>query len=286
MSEFNSPEVAVIPAAGRGTRFLPSTKATPKELHPLLNKPLLHHSLEELKEAGVKEVIIVNHPEKKGLNKYFESHAELKEIVKAKNDLVEALNSVEALPKVTMAYQFEQKGLAHAILCAKEAIAGRDFFILLPDEIFISTDQEKNPSKDLAESFEKTGQSVISLLEVPMNEVSSYGVAKVSDKFEILDLVEKPEISKAPSNLILPGRYLFKNEILDFIENTTERNGEVQFTDSMLSFSKEFGLLGLVTKCPRFDGGSVLGFLKANVFAALNDDKISNDFRSFLKGII
>ena len=289
MSEFDSPEVAVIPAAGKGTRFLPSTKATPKELHPLLNNPLLHHSLKELKEAGVKEVILVNHREKKGLNKYFEPHVELKNSVGDKPDLVEALESIEALPKVTFVYQKEQKGLAHAIYCAKDELNGRDFFVLLPDEIFIPESIDENPSKALSENFKVFGKSVISLLEVPMEKVSSYGVAKfetTGDQLKILDLVEKPKASEAPSNMILPGRYLFDNHILEWIEKTAPRNGEVQLTDAMVLMSKDIGLNGLVTKCPRFDGGSVLGFLKANVFAALKDEKISNDFRDFLNEVI
>ena len=286
MSNFNSPEVAVIPAAGKGTRFLPSTKATPKELHPLLSKPLLHHSMEELKEAGVKEIILVNHPEKKGLNKYFEPHDELKSVVSSKPELLEALDSVEALPKMTMVYQNEQKGLAHAISCATEAINGRNFFVLLPDEIFIPQTLNENPSKALAESYKESGTSVISLLEVPKDQVSSYGVAKFEDndgQIKIVDLVEKPKIEDAPSNLILPGRYLFDNKILDWIQKTPERNGEVQLTDAMVSMSKEQGLNGLITDCPRFDGGSVLGFLKANIFAGLKDDKISSDLRLFIE---
>lgn len=289
MLNFNSPEVAVIPAAGKGTRFLPSTKATPKELHPLLNRPLLHHSMEELKEAGVKEVIIVNHPEKTGLNKYFEPHDELISVVSSKPELVEALESVEALPKMTMVYQTEQKGLAHAISCATEAINGRNFFVLLPDEIFIPNSLDENPCLTLADNYKKYGTSVISLLEVPKDQVSSYGVAKfenIEGQIRILDLVEKPKVEDAPSNLILPGRYLFDNAILNWIKKTPERNGEVQLTDAMVSMSKEQGLNGLITTCPRFDGGSVLGFLKANVFAALKDEELSKDFEKFLKKLI
>ena len=282
MSNFKSPEVAVVPAAGKGTRFLPSTKTTPKELLPLLNKPLIHHSLEELKSAGVKEVILVSHPDKQALNKYFADHSDLKEIVKNKTDLVAALNSIEALPKITMVYQHEQKGLAHAISCAKDELAGRDFFVLLPDEIFIAHSENQNPSKSLAEHFKSNGLSVISLLKVPMSEVSSYGVAQCKRQGQVLKIigvVEKPEASKAPSSLILPGRYLFKNRILELIEKTTPKNGEVQLTDSIVLLSDAEGL---VTNCPRFDGGCVAGFLKANVFAALKDEKIGADFKSFL----
>ena len=289
MSNYNPSEVAVIPAAGKGTRFLPSTKVTPKELHPLLNRPLLHHSMEELMNAGVKEVILVSHPEKKGLNKYFDSHDELKSAVAEKIELVKALESIEALPKVTMVYQKEQKGLAHAISCAKEKIKDRDFFVLLPDEIFIPQALAENPSKALAENFKQFGKSVVSLLEVPKEQVSSYGVAKFEkqgDQLKILDLVEKPKVFEAPSHLILPGRYLFNNAILDWIEKTPAKDGEVQLTDAMVSLSKAQGLNGLITKCPRFDGGSVVGLLKANVFAALKDEKLSKEFKSFLHEVL
>lgn len=298
MSNFISPEVAVIPAAGKGTRFLPSTKATPKELHPLLNTPLLHHSLKELKEAGVKEVIIVNHPDKKGLNRYFESHSELKKHVSKNSDLVKALDSIDDLPKVTFVYQTEQKGLAHAISCAESVLNGRDFFVLLPDEIFFKDSKDKNPSEVLLESFKDSRNSCVSLLEVPKDKVSSYGVVKFNkksssnesdslSKVEITDIIEKPKVSEAPSNLILPGRYLFKNKILECIRKTPlDKNGEVKLTDSMVLLSKEEPLIGIVTDCPRFDGGSVLGFLKANVFAALRDPKLSKDFESYLKNIL
>ena len=289
MLNYTSPEVAIIPAAGKGTRFLPSTKATPKELHPLLNRPLLHHSLEELKMAGVKEAIVVNHPDKKELNKYFEPHTELKSSIQDKTELVKALESIEALPKVTIAYQKEQKGLAHAISCAKDEINGRNFFVLLPDEIFIPQRLEENPCTALSKNFKEFGKSVVSLFKVPKKQVSSYGVAKfetVDNQLKIVDLVEKPKVSEAPSNLILPGRYLFDNTILDWIDKTPARNGEVQLTDAMLSLSKEQGLNGLITKGPRFDGGSVLGFLKANVFAALKDEELSKEFKSFLYEVL
>lgn len=284
------PKVAVIPAAGKGTRFLPSTKATPKELHPLLNKPLIHCCLEELKEAGVEEAIIVTHPEKTTLEKYFSSHKDLKSLLQAqnKNQLVNSLEAIETLPKVTFVNQLEQNGLAHAVHCAKEAINGRDFFLLLPDEIFISKTTELNPCVELLKSFKNNGRSVISLLEVDRSLVSNYGVAEVKTEngnTKILNLVEKPTVEKAPSNLILPGRYLFKNEILSIIENTDPKNGEVQLTDAIVTMSKTSGVDGVISKSLRFDGGSVLGFLKANITAGLMDSEIGADLKNFLKNV-
>jgi len=285
MSIFTAPKVAVIPAAGKGTRFLPSTKATPKEMHPLLNIPLIHHCLKELKEAEVEEVIIVSHVDKVTLETYFGDHSGLKELLikDKKQDLVERLNEVEDLPKVTFAYQDEQLGLAHAIHSAKKEIAGRDFYVLLPDEIFIPKDQDQNPCIELKKSFLKTGTSTISLLEVDENLVPNYGVAKVektNDAYKVLGLVEKPKIEDAPSNLILPGRYLMKADVLKQIEQTPKRNGEVQFTDSMMQLEN---LNGVVTSCPRFDGGSVLGFLKANIYAAFQDPDLKPEMESFIK---
>ena len=284
------PTVAVIPAAGKGTRFLPSTKSTPKELHPLLNKPLIHCCLEELKAAGVKEAIIVTHPDKTTLEKYFSNHDELKSLLQKdnKNTLVKTLESIEELPKVTFVNQLEQKGLAHAIHCAKEAINGRDFFVLLPDEIFIAQTNELNPCVELLESFKKNGLSAISLLEVDKSLVSSYGVAKIeseNNQSKIVDVVEKPSVEKAPSNLILPGRYLFKNEILSLIESTQPKNGEVQLTDAIVTMAKDSGVSAVTTKSMRFDGGSVLGFLKANITAGLMDSEIGEELKSFLKNV-
>jgi len=286
-NQYSAPKLAVIPAAGKGTRFLPSTKATPKEMHPLLNTPLIHHCLNELKDADVEEVIIVSHVEKKTLETYFEDHSELKKLLSSdgKTDLVERLNEIERLPKVTFAYQDEQLGLAHAIYSAKKEIAERDFYVLLPDEIFIPKDKSQNPCIELKKSFLKTGVSTISLLEVEESQVPNYGVAKIEKTqnekcFKVLGLIEKPKLEEAPSNLILPGRYLMKAEILDQIEKTAKRNGEVQFTDSMMQLSK---LNGVVTECPRFDGGSVLGFLKANIYAALQNPDLKPEIESFIK---
>lgn len=287
MKSFKSPEVGIIPAAGKGTRFLPSTKATPKEMHPLLNKPLIHHCLKELADAGVKKAIIISHPEKKTLENYFDDHGDLKKIVENKPALVKELESIENLPSVSFVYQREQLGLAHAVLCAKEAIQEQDFYLLLPDEIFLPESKEQNPCVELKESFEKHGQSVISLLKVDKSEVHKYGVADLEttadNQFKIKDLVEKPKTEEAPSQFILPGRYLFKNDILEKIERTPKRNGEVQLTDSIVLQSQETGVFALETKCKRFDGGSVLGFLKANIYAGLKDAEIAKDLKAFLQ---
>lgn len=285
MNTHTTPKLAVIPAAGKGTRFLPSTKATPKEMHPLLNIPLIHHCLKELKEADVDEVIIVSHKDKTSLETYFEDHSSLKNLLKSdgKNDLAKRLVEIENLPKVTFAYQEEQLGLAHAILSAEQEIAGRDFYVLLPDEIFIPENKDQNPCVELQKSFLKTGVSTISLLEVEESLVSKYGVAKVEQNdgcFKILGLVEKPKLKDAPSNLILPGRYLMKADILQKIKDTPMRNGEVQFTDSMMQLE---ALNGVVTRCPRFDGGSVLGFLQANIYAALQDPDLKPEIEVFLR---
>ena len=254
-------------------------------MHPLLNLPLIHHCLNELKDAGVEEAIIVTHPDKKTLENYFADHTDLKNLLSndGKQELVDELKSIENLPKVTFAYQHEQLGLAHAILSAEKEIAGRDFYVLLPDEIFFASKTDKNPSIELQKQFSKTGNPVISLTEVDEDLVSQYGVAdveKTASSLKINALVEKPKKENAPSNLVSPGRYLMKAEILNHIKNTAARNGEVQFTDSMMMFDI---LEGVVTSCPRFDGGTVEGFLKANIYAALQDPKLKESILSVLK---
>lgn len=284
---FKAPKLAVIPAAGKGTRFLPSTKATPKEMHPLLNLPLIHHCLIELQQAGVEEVILVSHPEKRSLENYFVDHKELKKLLLKENKkaLAQELTNIESLPQVRFAYQDEQLGLAHAVSCAENLIAGRDFFLLLPDEIFIPNTLEENPSLDLKRTFESRGLSAITLLEVDKSLVSSYGVASIKKEgatLNVIDIIEKPSIEQAPSNLILPGRYLLKSSILEIIKRTPKRNGEIQLTDSLVTLAKEEGLVGLISTCPRFDGGSVLGFLKANIFAAFKQPDLKKDLQTFL----
>ncbi len=287
---YDTPKVGVIPAAGKGTRFLPCTKVTPKEMLPLLNLPLIHHCLNELKNAGVKEAIIVSHKDKVTLKNYFKEHSELKNLLKKNKQpsLVEELKNIEQLPKVTLVYQEEQLGLAHAILAAKKEIKDRDFYVLLPDEIFFPQDLSQNPCIELKKEFEKTGANAISLLKADSSVVSQYGVAetkKANGSLNILKIVEKPKIKNAPSNLILPGRYIFKNKILKYIEQSPKKNEEVQLTDSMILMAKDHGLTGVITQCPRFDGGSVLGFLKANIYAGLKDNKLSADLKKFIKDI-
>ncbi len=288
----NTPKTAVIPAAGKGTRFLPSTKATPKEMHPLLNVPLIHHCIEELAQAGVEKVIIVSHKSKTGLNKYFEDHLDLKDLLKkdGKTELVNRLESIENFPEVVFSYQEEQLGLAHAIYSAKDEIKKDDFFVLLPDEIFIPSKKEENPSLELLNLFNQTKKSCITLLEVPKEKVSSYGVAKIketeSNSLKVIDVIEKPKIEEAPSNLILPGRYLLSNKILDIISKTKpSKNGEVYLTDSLITLSQTDDLYGHVTKTPRFDGGSVVGFLKANLYKAMQDKNLKSEILELFQRI-
>lgn len=284
-----TPKTAVIPAAGKGTRFLPSTKSTPKEMLPLLNTPLIHHCIEELIEAGVEKIIIVSHKDKIGLSKYFEDHSELKALLKkdGKTELVSHLESIEKFPEVIFAYQEEQLGLAHAIYSAKDVIGEDDFFVLLPDEIFIPNSIEGNPCLQLLSLFDKTKKSVISLIEVDKSKVSSYGVAKVeetSEGLKVLDIIEKPKLEDAPSNYILPGRYLLSNEILNIISKTKpSKNGEVYLTDALISLSKSKGLFGFLTKTRRFDGGSVSGFLQANLYKAMKDENLKKDLMKVIK---
>lgn len=287
----NLPKVAVIPAAGKGTRFLPSTKATPKEMHPLLNLPLVHHCSLELQAAGVEKIVLVIHPEKETLKKYFNTDEALSTHLMelGKTELANRVKGVNKLPKVEFAYQTEQKGLAHAVACAKDSVGSDDFFLLLPDEIFIPHEASQNPCVELLELYKKTEKSTVTLLEVPKDKVSSYGVIAGENKethYEISGIIEKPAVSEAPSNLILPGRYLFKNSIFTYIEGTQpSKNGEVQLTDAMEKLAHSEGLLGKPTSCPRFDGGSVLGFLKANIYAGLKDPELSGPLKTFIQGL-
>ncbi len=285
---YNTPKVAIIPAAGKGTRFLPSTKSTPKEMLPLLNLPLIHHCLNELKNAGVTEAIIISHKDKVALKNYFKDHSELKNLLKKdrKTHLVQELKNIEQLPKVTFTYQEEQLGLAHAILSAEKNLKDRDFYVLLPDEIFLPSDLSQNPCIELKKEFEKTGSNVVSLLQVDSSLVCQYGVAKTKEtngSLNISKIIEKPKLKNAPSNLILPGRYIFKNKILKYIKESPKKNGEIQLTDSISLMAKDHSLTGVITKCPRFDGGSVLGLLKANIHAALKDNNLSTDLKKFIK---
>ena len=281
---------AVIPAAGWGTRFLPVTKSCPKELLPIVDHPSIFYVIQEAAKAGITEIILVISDNKKLVEEFFTPNGALNAYLESndKLNLLDSLNSLIEGLKFTYVEQKEALGLGHAVLCAKEAVAGEPFAVLLPDEIEIA--DKKNSTEQLVKNFKLTGLSTISIMEVPKEEVFRYGIAEVENLFEnrfkVKSLVEKPAVEEAPSQLALPGRYVFDPEIFNILETTPKGSGgEVQLTDAMITLAKAKGLEALITHTRRFDTGNTLGFLKANIEFNLENKEIRSELKKYMENL-
>lgn len=285
---------AVIPAAGLGTRFLPATKAMPKEMLPLVDKPVIQFVVEEAVAAGLDDVLMVTGRNKSALENHFDRVTELEVKLSEKND-AERLRSIEHssnLADVHYVRQGDPLGLGHAVLRAKSHIAGQSFAVLLGDDII-------NPGENLLtrmlDTHMSTGAHIVALMEVPLEDISLYGCAGV-EKFDgpdlvtINQLVEKPAPEAAPSNLAVIGRYVLGPGIFSALEKTPAgRGGEIQLTDALASEIENLdshGLIGVVFRGPRFDTGDKLGYMKAAVTFALQSAEIGEQFESWLANFV
>lgn len=279
---------AVIPAAGLGTRFYPITKAVPKELLPIFDVPALQVVIDEAIGAGCDHIVLVSSRTKPGLENYVTPQPAI--IAKLRDqgrfDIAERLERIGRDVQVSITYQDNPKGLGHAVGCAREVVGEEPFALLLPDELR----GDAGLLSLLIESCHKTGQSAIELKRVPMDEVSAYGVvsvapgADVDGPFEITDVVEKPKMQDAPSDLIILGRYVLTPDIFDEIDKLKPHpNGELQLTDALLSQSLRRPVLGHLTTTQRWDTGTPLGWLEAVLDAALARPDVAPQLRHWLK---
>lgn len=279
---------AVIPAAGLGTRFYPITKAVPKELLPIFDVPALQVVIDEAIGAGCDHIVLVSSRTKPGLENYVTPQPAI--IAKLRDqgrfDIAERLERIGKDVQVSITYQDNPKGLGHAVGCAREVVGEEPFALLLPDELR----GDAGLLSLLIESCHKTGQSAIELKRVPMDEVSAYGVvsvapgADVDGPFEIIDVVEKPKMQDAPSDLIILGRYVLTPDIFDEIDKLKPHpNGELQLTDALLSQSLRTPVLGHLTTTQRWDTGTPLGWLEAVLDAALARPDVAPQLRHWLK---
>ena len=281
---------AVIPVAGWGTRFLPATKAMPKEMLPVVDKPVIQYIVEELLEANISDIVFVTGRHKRAIEDHFDVNKELELQLKnaGKENLLKEVKAISNLVNPIYIRQKEQKGLGDAILTAKPAIGSEPFVVSLGDIIIKGT----NSVKILLEIFKKFGKSVIALFEVSPDEVSKYGIAKVKKIDEniylIEDIVEKPSPSEAPSNFAVVGRYLFTPSLWKHLERTQPgKGGEVQLTDAIRSLLQEEAVYAFkLDKNCVFDTGNKLDYLKTVVTFALERDEIKENFKEFLKNII
>ena len=289
----NNLKKIIIPVAGLGTRMLPATKAIPKEMLPILNKPIIQYVVEEAIEAGFDEIVLITHSSKSSIEDHFDKSFELESVLekRVQRNLLKEIKAISKLKVyIHSIRQEEPKGLGHAILCAKKIIGNHPFAISLPDMLIDCSDKTKNLNL-MKSYFEKTNNSSLLLGKISKSEISKYGVAKIKsskifDPFvEIQDVIEKPSQKKAPSNLFAVGRYVFSNEFMKYLEKALpDINGEIQLTDAIRSFLKDKNqLLGLKLQGNYYDCGEKLGFLKANYDLAKKDPLLRKGFLKHIK---
>jgi UTP--glucose-1-phosphate uridylyltransferase len=275
---------AVFPVAGRGTRFLPATKAMPKEMLPIVDKPLVQYAVEEAVAAGVTRLVFVTGSSKRAIEDHFDRDAELERALSAsgKNDLLELVRAI--LPRgVSCVYirQGEPLGLGHAVLCARPAVGDEPFYVHLPDDLI------RAPTGCLAqlgEHYGRHGSSVIAVQEVPASRTRDYGIVAVDGDYRLQQIVEKPAPEVAPSRLAVVGRYLLRPRIFDILESTgSGAGGEIQLTDGIARLLKEEPVYALPFVGRRYDCGSKLGYLEATVDYAMDDPAIREPLRAHLQ---
>lgn len=280
----------VIPAAGFGTRFLPETKAMPKEMLPVVDKPIIQYVVEQAVEAGVEQVIIVTGWHKRAIEDHFDKHYELESRLKEdnKNEQLEEVRRISDLADFVYVRQKEPLGNGHAVLCAREVVGDEPFLVMWGDEFF---DAKPSAPTQLVEAYEKYGKPVIAGVRVPKDQVSSYGIADVTlvegNVFRINKIVEKPEIGEAPSDLATHGSYLFTPEIFDILANLKPSRGEeIWIADAIEKLVEKEDVYTVELKNAKYyDCGNKLAYLKTVVDHALGRADIGQDFKAYLKGL-
>lgn len=280
---------AVFPVAGRGTRFLPATKASPKEMLPIVDKPLIQYAVEEAIAAGATKLVFVTGASKRAIEDHFDTDAELERALmeSGKDQLLESIRNI--VPKgVSCVYirQGEPLGLGHAVLCARPAVGREPFFVHLADDLIAG---QPGCLAQMADEYTEHGGSVIAVETVPPEHTSSYGIVAVDgdDRHRITQIVEKPAPADAPSNSAVVGRYLLAPEIFDKLEKTGRgAGGEIQLTDGIADLLDEHAVYAYSFRGTRFDCGSKLGYLKATVAYGLEHDAAGAPFRHFLEETI
>lgn len=278
---------AIFPVAGLGTRFLPATKSSPKEMLALIDKPLVQYVVEEAVAAGIEQIIFVTGRSKRAIEDHFDNSPELENHLeqKGKDETLQEVRDISDMVDIFYVRQKKALGLGHAILCARDFIGNEPFAVLLGDDII---DAPVPCLKQLLEVYEHYKGSVLALEQVPHQQISSYGcvaVNRITERIvEVTDMVEKPSPEEAPSDLAIIGRYLLTPAIFPILENQQPgRGGEIQLTDAIKRLSGEEAVYGCLFEGQRHDCGDKLGFLKATVDLALKRDEFRDEFTTYLR---
>jgi UTP--glucose-1-phosphate uridylyltransferase len=285
---------AVFPAAGWGTRFLPATKALPKEMLPLVDKPVIQYSVEDAVASGIEQIIIVTSSAKRAIEDHFDSTYELERLLEDKGEIemLRQIRHISDLAQVTYVRQKEQLGLGHAVLVAKEVVGHEPFAVILSDDVVVG---DRPCIGQLIHAYNQTHGSVVAVMEVPREETQRYGVIG-GDEVEgalnrgrlhkVSKLVEKPEPKDAPSNLAIIGRYVLTPKIFDKLEQTQKgAGGEIQLTDAIEALMQEQAVYGYEFEGTRYDAGTTMGWLKASVELALQRPELAPEFRTYLRNL-
>jgi UTP--glucose-1-phosphate uridylyltransferase len=283
---------AVIPVAGMGTRFLPATKAMPKEMLPIVDKPVIQYVVEEAVDAGLHDLLMITGRNKNALENHFDRVAELEQVLQSKGDETKLFKVQESSQLADIHYtrQGDPMGLGHAVLRAKSHVGDHSFAVLLGDDVIDHRDQIL---PRMLEVHQATGDNVIALMEVPADQIHLYGCASIQETGEddvvvVTGLVEKPAKGEAPSNLAVIGRYVLRHEMFEILSTTAPgRGGEIQLTDALMHAVKHpeiaGGVRGVVFRGRRYDTGDKLDFIKATLRIGIDRDDIGSDLRNFIK---
>ena len=284
---------AVFPAAGWGTRFLPATKAQPKEMLPLVDKPVIQYAVEEAVAAGIEQVIIVTSSQKRAIEDHFDHSFELESLLERRGDIemLRRVRQIGDMAQVSYVRQKEQLGLGHAVLMAKELVGHEPFAVILSDDV---VQAERSCIGQLIHAYQHTGGSTLAVMPVPQEETSRYGIVDVDPDWSDADVrlnriravVEKPPADQAPSNKAIIGRYVLTPKIFEKLEQTQAGSGgEIQLTDAIEALMEEQEVFSYAFEGTRHDAGTTMGWLKASIQLALARDDIGVEFRDYLAGI-
>ena len=281
---------AVIPAAGLGTRFLPATKAQPKEMLPVVDRPAIQHVVEEAVRAGLRDILIITGRGKRSLEDHFDRSFELEHYLEAggKYEALKEMRDIADMADIHYVRQGEPRGLGHAVAVARQHVSDEPFAVMLGDDIMTA---ESGVLRDMLEVYERYGRSVVALQEFPVQDISAYGCVAPEPVDEtlvrVLDIVEKPKPEDAPSNLAVMGRYVFTPEIFECLEQVHPgANGEIQLTDAIALLLKQQTIYGYVFEEGRYDIGDKLDYLRATVELAINREDLGPKFRLFLADLV
>jgi UTP--glucose-1-phosphate uridylyltransferase len=281
---------AVIPCAGLGTRFLPATKAMPKELLPIVDIPTIQYNVQEIADAGIETVVLITGKGKSRIVDHFDVYSDLEEKLdkEGKHDLVEALRKTSTMVKLVSVRQGVPRGLGHAVLCAKDVIGDEPFVVLLGDDM---VDARVPCTRQMIDVFEKYHKSVVALLKVEDQDVSKFGICGgkvIGPRLMELDkMVEKPKLADAPSHLAIVGRYVLTPKIFEYLEKTDPgKGGEIQLTDAMAKLMRDEGFIGYEFEGKRYDAGDKFGFIQANIAYAMKRRDIAPRLLAYMRELV